>query len=297
MNTDSMIAVIICTVNRPAVLHDTVVSATSQTVAPLEVIISCPDNTHINAATLTLPGVRLVNSPIGSSIQRNRGAEAIASSPHLVCFLDDDIELHPCYFENMAVLFKNYPETVLASGRLLADGAKTGQIERDSARQLLAAGQPVSKYIDCPTAIETAYGCNMVVRADVLKNVTFDETLSLYAWLEDADFSDSCRTYGAIVSWPTATAVHLGVRSGRVSGRRFGFSQIVNPYYLAKKRSDRPRVVQVIRRYWLPALVANTIGLIMCDSSTDRAGRLYGNILGLKHVCTGTCDPSAVRTL
>src|SRR6202040_3955084 len=81
------------------------------------------------------------------------------------------------------------------------------------------------------------YGCNMAFRLKpiVSHNVVFDDNLPLYGWQEDIDFSRRVLPYGRIVRSKSLRGVHLGIKLGRTSGVRFGYSQIANPIYLTRK--------------------------------------------------------------
>ena len=84
------IAAIICTVNRPSVLHDTVLSITRQSVVPAQILIASPESRHVLSETLAIPGIEFVLAPIGASKQRNAGLGRIVQDIDLVAFLDDD---------------------------------------------------------------------------------------------------------------------------------------------------------------------------------------------------------------
>src|SRR5690606_30638203 len=81
------------------------------------------------------------------------------------------------------------------------------------------------------------YGCNMAFRRSAIEGVRFDERLPLYGWLEDVDFSAQAGRKGVLLKSETLVGVHLGVKGGRTSGVRFGYSQIVNPVYLLGKKT------------------------------------------------------------
>ena len=89
--------------------------------------------------------------------------------------------------------------------------------------------------------------------------------------------------------------VHLGIKSGRVSGKRFGYSQIANPVYLIRKGtipaafaldSDR-------RATWL----ANVVRSVWPEPHIDRRGRLRGNILASAHLLSGRIEPEHILEL
>ena len=63
----------------------------------------------------------------------------------------------------------------------------------------------------------------------------FDETLPLYGWYEDWDFSRQLAFFGSIVHISNACGVHLSTKIGRITGVRMGYAQVANPIYLARK--------------------------------------------------------------
>jgi hypothetical protein len=73
--------------------------------------------------------------------------------------------------------------------------------------------------------------------------------------------------------------VHLGVSTGRLSGRRYGFSQIMNSFHLLQKGSVG--VVEVLVRYWGKPIIANLVGSLIPAGRIDRRGRLVGNLTAL----------------
>ncbi len=289
-------SIIICTIGRAAVLHDTVLSILKQDHPPDEILIATPSRNHVLGETLSIPQVRYLPTRLGLSAQRNDALDQIDPATDLVAFIDDDMELCTSYLTSMARLFETQPHTVIASGRLLHDGGITTPISRAEAWVLCAARHPL------PTSrsgVKTeprrfGYGCNMVINASLARGQRFDEQLPLYAWLEDSDYSFRC-TVGRCpaVTCLGAVAVHLGWRGGRVSGYRLGFSQMINPFYLWKKN----RVFTLpflIKQYWLRCLVGNLLGTLARNKEEDRWGRLRGNLLGIRHLLCGRCDPGYI---
>ena len=292
------VSVILCSVNRAAILHDTVVSLTKQSHKPAEILIVSPDRQHVLAKTLELPGVHFVSGPLGLPAQRNTGLDQISAESDLIAFFDDDIELATSYLEEMAMLFAEHQEIVIASGRLLHDGGRGTIISREQA-SVLCKHYEQNKSLRPGTYIAktSAYGCNMMVRRSSAENIRFDEGLPLYAWLEDRDYSHRLtRQEHPPVEFSGAVAVHLGSRSGRIGGVRMGFSTIVNPLYLWKKNRTFS-LPYIFVQYWIRCLVGNVVGLLTRDSEYDRAGLLKGNFLGLLHLSTGKCDPGYILKL
>jgi GT2 family glycosyltransferase len=290
------VAVIICTVGRPAVLHDTVCSIQRQRLKPTQILIVSPSVDHVLPNTLALPAVSFVSSALGSTTQRNRGLESIDPGTDLVAFLDDDVELCQSYLCEMSRIFRTHPEVVIACGTLLHDGGRSSLITREEARRLCFEEEkrPPESVSASYVPLDWAYGCNMIARLDSVAGVRFDERLPLYAWLEDSDYGFRC-TVGkhGPVTCLSAKGVHLGWRGGRTSGVRFGFSQIVNPLYLWRKAKVFP-LRHIILQYWLRCLAGNVLGILTRDTKWDRVGGLKGNLLGFKHLLTGSCDPSRI---
>ncbi|HEX4065519.1 MAG TPA: glycosyltransferase [Acidobacteriaceae bacterium] len=293
------IAVIICTINRPAILHQTVLSIRRQSLAPVQIILSSPGPEHVLPETLEIVGVEWVQAPAGSATQRNEGMRRVSAEAELIAFLDDDIQLTRAYFAEMARFFREYPHIVLASGRLLHDGGRGTRIDAEEARKLCddwdrncAPGAPLAF-----KTMDSGYGCNMVVRVAELHDCRFDENLPLYAWLEDRDFSHRC-TKGKYppVELANAVAVHLGWRSGRGPGVRLGFSTVVNPVYLRKK-TRMFSLSYIVVHYWLRCLVGNILGILTRDQDYDRWGLLRGNMIGYWHLITGNCNPQYILRL
>jgi glycosyltransferase involved in cell wall biosynthesis len=293
------ISVVICTIGRPKVLDDTVLSLINQTHPVDEILIGTPSTENVTQSTLQYPKVRLLVTSIGLTVQRNTCLSQVQPSSDLIAFVDDDMEFASSYMASMAALFEANPELVASSGNLLYDGGIGKCIGRYHARQMCKVKENLWRSADgCRTSPRNfAYGCNMVYRASAIGGIAFDERLPLYGWLEDSDFSHLCtRGRHAPVTNCDAYAVHLGWRGGRIAGRRLGFSQIVNPFYLWKK-SRVFSFSHIVIQCWLRCLAGNLLGLLFGESIEDRPGRLHGNVLGLLHLLSGRVDPQLASTL
>ena len=138
------------------------------------------------------------------------------------------------------------------------------------------------------------YGCNMSVRRSMLADTRFDERLVLYGWQEDIDFTARLRKYGRVVEMADMVGVHLGVKGGRTSGIRFGYSQVMNPTYLIRKGSmPRGFGLALMARN----VCANAFRSLWPDPDVDRWGRLKGNLIGTFHVARGRIEPEYVLRL
>ncbi|RYE64352.1 MAG: glycosyltransferase [Oxalobacteraceae bacterium] len=278
-------AVIIASTGRPGVLCDTLSSLSRLTVAPGLVILSVtsaedlPEQVH-------RPEIGIVFSARGLPIQRNAGLARLPPEIEFVSFLDDDLELEPSYIETMHSFLVEHREHVIADGAVIRDG----DVSRLEARKLIEASWPVShRFVNSINA----YGCNMTVRRRVADIVRFDERLKLYAWLEDADFSRRCLRHGACAQVMNARLVHLRASSGRINGRRFGFAQITNSYYLQTK--GQMSAAGLLMSHWGPALCSNALGMATGSAAIDWSGRFRGNLIALRHILAGHCEPEYIE--
>ena len=102
------------------------------------------------------------------------------------------------------------------------------------------------------------------------------ERLPLSGWQEDIDFTCQLRRKGRVVALRSHIGVHLGVKSGRVSGERFGYSQVANPIYLIRKGSvPATFALELMMRN----IFANLVKSLWPEPYVDSWGRLKGNLL------------------
>jgi GT2 family glycosyltransferase len=162
------------------------------------------------------------------------------------------------------------------------------QLIRADAQSLDAAGQLTEQY--------GTYGCNMAFRLKPVLDhgILFDENLPLYGWQEDIDFSLRVRPYGLIVNAAALRGVHLGIKAGRTSGVRFGYSQIANPIYLIRKGSMSWRHANKLM--WRN-IAANMARSFFPEPWVDRKGRLKGNLLALMDMLKGRISPGRILQL
>jgi hypothetical protein len=145
------------------------------------------------------------------------------------------------------------------------------------------------------TQANSPYGCNMAFRVETIEGLQFDERLALSGWLEDLDFGLRAATRGRMISTDLVWGVHLGVKGARASGLRFGYSQVVNPWYLMKKRIIKR--LDAFRRI-SRGLAGNAIMMLYSQKShIDRRGRLKGNLIGIKDILIGKWAPEKVAEL
>jgi glycosyltransferase involved in cell wall biosynthesis len=267
-----------------------------QTRSP-DLVIVCPASpadydTGRNAA-LPFP-IAVVEGPRGLAAQRNRIVAACGEADALV-FFDDDFYAAPDYLYQAEALLVGHDEVVIARGEVLADGATgPGLTPAEALRALSLAPAAASP----PRLVDTygAYGCNMIVRmAPVLAHgLRFDENLPLYGWLEDIDFARSMAPYGRVVKSTLLRGVHLGVKRGRTSGVKLGYSQIANPLYMLRKGT-------LCRSYAFRQMgrnvARNLARALVPEPWVDRRGRLKGNLMALADLLRGRLDPRRILRL
>ncbi len=288
------IAVGIATAGRAAILSEALLEIAKQARAP-DVVIICPtgsgDVDHELLKTLPYT-TRIVSSAPGLTHQRNAILRAIYDHDAVV-FFDDDFFPSPNYLANVeAILRRDGDVVVITAGTLIEDGINGPGLTPEQARKCIWA---------VPAPIEAgsirpdygAYGCNMVVRLAPVRDhqLAFDERLPLYGWQEDIDFSRQMARWGGVIRAEALTGVHLGVKRGRTSGLRFGYSQVANPIFLMRKGTVS---LSFGGRTMVRNLLANAGRSLRPEPHVDRVGRLKGNMLALLDLVRGRLHPGRI---
>lgn len=297
--------VIIATKGRAAEVHELLSWLQRQTVAPVHTIVvgSEPkDIAGLDAHPLTLAGgTSILQAPrAGLTLQRNCGiAHArerglLGDTPSFCVFFDDDFRPADNWIEQAQRCFVAQPDVMGITGHVLADGVHGLPISSDEARQFISGQRPPNQHWasgDTIREMDCLYGCNMAFRGSAMKACEFDEVLPLYGWQEDQDYSSQIAQHGRLIYLPDCKGVHLGSSSGRTSGLRLGYSQIINPIYLIRKGTmSKKKAYKFIARH----LVANSVKSFIINHRIDYRGRLRGNLRALKDLGLGVCDPRQI---
>jgi GT2 family glycosyltransferase len=288
------VAVIIATKGRPQALNRLLRWLEHQTLAPSVVVVSATESGDTGGRIATSQPVEYIYGSAGSCIQRNRALERIKDRADLVIFFDDDFAPAATWLERCASAFASDRNIVGMSGLVLRDGAQTEEISWDEAKRLIHAAAPADVNIPQFSERSGLYGCNMAFRASDIRHLRFDERLVLYGWMEDKDFSRLAGKSGRLVACSTLLGVHLGLKSGRVSGRKFGYSQVVNAWYLRKKG------ILSMREAWSnigKALLMNGAKSFRSEKHVDRLGRFIGNLIGVGDLVLGRGRPEKAAEL
>ncbi len=259
-----------------------------QNLVPDAITLSC--NALADAGDLAQRSdIRLLTGGDGLAQQRNLALQDPAPGTDIVVFFDDDFLPHPAWIEAVERRFRSDATVVAITGNVVADGIKGPGLSFDQAAGLLLERE--ARRSDRDLAPYSPYGCNMAFRRSAIAGLAFDERLVLYGWLEDRDFGGAlAKRGGRSIRLGEALGVHLGVKAGRLSGRRLGYSQIVNPVYLRQKGT-----VTTSSLIWhvFKNIVSNAALSFYPEPYVDRFGRLRGNAQRRRRSRLGSCQPRA----
>lgn len=237
----------------------------------------------------------VVVSARGLPVQRNAALDQVINRADIVAFFDDDYVASRTLVADVVELFRTNAQLVAVSGKLLLDGIGGPGVSYDAALAVVQAyegREPDAVWLqEHPGGL---YGCNMAYRASAIGDVRFDEQLPLYGWLEDVDFG--CRMTGrGLIAYTNAFAgVHQGIKQGRTSGVRLGYSQVANPIYLCRKGTlRRGAMIRFVVRH----MAKNLVQAWFPEPWIDRAGRLKGNVIALRDLIGGRLHPSNILNL
>ena len=285
------IAVIIATKGRPHAVVRILQLLERQSLRPTNVFVSATELCDVEQQNNTALNVQFLFGPAGSSRQRNLALEMIRSSHDLVVFFDDDFAPASDWIAQCVAKFTAASDVVGICGGLIKDGAHGEAVSWEQAEALIKDPPVLPRQAIQVTSL---YGCNMAFRLAAVQDACFDERLVLYGWLEDKDFSRTVGRRGRLVQDMAMHGVHLGLRTGRTSGRKYGYSQIANSWYLHRKGTLTSREV------WsntLKALTANCAKYLWPEPHIDRKGRLSGNIIAVLDLLRGSCRPEKTAEL
>lgn len=249
----------------------------------------------------------LLAASAGLCAQRNHGLTHIRTSyggrtgqtadPFFVAFFDDDYRPANDWLEQCAATFSEQEDVAGLTGHVLADGVQGTSVTEADASAYIEGKRAAERHWAAGVEqreLSSLYGCNMAFRDRVVLNRSFDENLPLYGWQEDRDFTSRAKAFGKTIYTPRCRGVHLGARSGRVSGVRFGYSQVANPIYMWRKGTmDGVQVLRFVSRH----LISNSVRTVQRNQNNDYPGRLRGNALALRDMISGACHPTRILAI
>ena len=281
----------VATLGRPEAVGQAVTDLARQTRKPDRVIVSATrmQDTAPAAFAASPLTIETLFGPPGATRQRNAILD-VAGDADVILFLDDDFVMAPDYLSRLEQIFARDPGLAVVTGDVLADGIGSAGISHRDAVAIIDKAPPGT---DDMVPVNNGYGCNMAFRVGPIRDhhPRFDESLPLYGWLEDVDFSRRVAAHGDCVKAMALRGVHLGTKGGRTSGKRLGYSQIVNPVYLVGRRTLKPLHAG---RLMARNVAANAAMSLRPEPWIDRRGRLLGNILACCDLLLLRIDPLRV---
>ena len=288
----SQICVVYASCGRAGVLEKSLGLLDNQTRAPNLVIISAvslSDTQGIEERT----DRRIVRGKRGLARQRNRALAELTGDMDYVVFFDDDFVPHRNWLAVVERCFAERADVVAVTGHIAADGIKGPGLSLHQG--LMAIAEAARSETAYQVEGYSPYGCNMAFRMSAIRDLLFDERLVLYSWLEDRDFGGALsRRGGTLVKLGAAIGAHLGVKAGRISGRRLGYSQVVNPIYLYRKGT---MTASSLTEHLARNIIANVVRSLAPETHIDRAGRLRGNLAAIADVMRGIAAPERAEMM
>lgn len=291
------LAVVIATLGRPGEVAGLLRRLAAQTRPPDRLVLSVTDRADVPPDAADRWGAEVVAGPKGLCAQRNRGLDLVRGDCDIVVFFDDDYVPASSALAGVAAVFATFPDVAGMMGRLLADGINSAGIADADAAALIAtyeATEPQGRPPRIVSEHRGLYGCNMAYRTAMICDARFDENLPLYAWQEDVDFAAQLLARGRLVKSDALVGVHKGVKGGRLSERRLGYSQIANPVYLIRKGTMR---LAFAARLMLGNIAANHLKAFAPEPWVDRRGRMRGNWIAIKDMVLGRLTPTRMLDL
>lgn len=293
------ITVGIATSNRPDTLKQMLAHLAEQIRGPDAILISANKAIDVLGIKDAFPAVEVLLSAPGASTQRNAIIRA-ATDSDVIVFFDDDFFPQADYLLAVERHMTASPKTVVLSGEVLADGIGGPGLSLSECLSILRQDREKDQKRRPEKAVIpqfSGYGCNMAVRTAALRQggILFDENLPLYSWQEDVDLSRRLAVFGDVIRLRAARGVHMGVKSGRGSGLKLGYSQVANPLYLSGKRAGYPLSWAV--RHIGKNVAKNLVRSVRPEPYVDRRGRLRGNMLAMRELLTGRMSPKRIIDL
>ncbi|WP_172970209.1 glycosyltransferase family 2 protein [Erythrobacter sp. THAF29] len=286
---------IVATLGRREAAEDLVADLLAQTRRPDRTLFAVIDPDDAPESDPVLGNETLVCEHKGSCHQRNRAIDIVAANSDLLVFFDDDFVPDRHYLERLHDAFESDPSLVGATGLVVADGVNGPGLSRDEALAAIrgkATDFPGGDLNEKP--VFGLYGCNMAVRASALGDRRFDEALPLYGWMEDLDLTNQLLAEGELRRIDRLVGAHRGIKAGRTSGVRLGYSQVANSVYLIRKGTAPKRpMYENIAKY----LIVNGVKSIWPEPFVDRRGRLKGNLVGMLDWIRGRSRPDRILEL
>jgi GT2 family glycosyltransferase len=287
------VAVVVASAGRPELLAEAIESLSAQTAVDFVGVASVPDELSLPTDRSLLGGWKVLTGVRGAAAQRNAGLDAV-QGVDVVAFFDDDSVVRADYLANALRFLDTHPGYLGLTGHVLIDGATAGEVDRETAAAALAGSATAGDSGRWRPSREL-YGCNFVVRMSGAPHLRFDDRLPLYSWLEDHDFARRLMKFGPLARLDDCVIVHRGVGSGgRQAHMRLGYSQVMNPIYLARKGSFP---VWLAAEQLFRPTAKNALLSVGGSSAAWRRERLRGNGVAARDIFRGRITPERIVDL
>ncbi len=212
----------------------------------------------------------------GLTQQRNYGLERIGTTIEVVCFLDDDTQLSPNYFEELIKTFDDNPAISGVGGvatnenrwsrsepnkkynkyrYFQLDGYIYKEGQRNVVRNYLGLQSHLGpgcmpdyshgKTCGCPLTgkiyeVDLLIGMSFAFRKKVFDSIQFSSHFEGYGLYEDADFSIRALQFGKNVINTKVQLNHFHHPSGRPNHYRYGKMVVRNGWYVWRIKNPKP---------------------------------------------------------
>ncbi|UFH35699.1 glycosyltransferase family 2 protein [Flavobacterium acetivorans] len=274
---------IICTYMRPKPLLQLLQSVQQQSWYPNEILVIDGSTNSATALVLeeqafeNLTYFRVPKEHRGLTRQRNYGIERLGENIEVVCFLDDDTELLPNYFEELIKTFKQN-DLVSGVGGVAINENRWKPIEahrkynkhkyfqfegfayKEGQRNVLrnylglqsnvlpgkmpdyshgrSCGFPLTAKI---YEVDLLVGMSFAFRKKVFDSIRFSAYFEGYGLYEDADFSVRALEFGINVINTKVQLNHFHDESGRPDPYRYGKMVVRNGWYVWRVKNPNPK--------------------------------------------------------
>ncbi len=299
------ISLVICTYMRPDSVTNLLQSVNSQLKKPDEVIIvDGSTNTETRDAlqnfNFSFPfSYFLVDKEVRVlTKQRNFGVSKVSGDSEIVAFLDDDVILHPKYFQEIARSFSEHPDAIgvggldvrengyfkLVEGQKLSkyshytfDGYATPEPLRFKVRRFFGLISDLPPDIIPPFShgrsghppsgktyeVEHLIGLSMAYKRSVFDHIRFSPYFEGYGLYEDFDFSLRSMAFGKLYLNTKATLEHFHAPAGRPNFFKYGQMVVTNGWYVWRLRFPKSKLKDTIKWHLTCLLLAHIRLLIL----------------------------------
>jgi len=294
--TEVALSAVICTKDRADDVLLALDSIGSQAAVPDEVlIVDGSSDDRVKNAVLgwqtdnEFDALAYIRSQPGLTHQRNVGAERARGD--IICYLDDDVELDPHYFEEILRKFED-PEVYGVSGLDLEAGlgGLAGRAFRrlfmlprmDGKGEMLPSGFPSWwSFPDKEISVEILRGHNMSYRRKVFEDLRFNEDFEGYGLMEDVEFSYRVSRRYRLVMVPSAKLRHKKSPTGREPNEAVFRMRTVNHWRIYRGSVHRGFGTRLC---YLWANLGILIWGLLTDLRKGGKGAFKGYLAGMKEI-------------